>query len=153
MSDNNVEQDQFIKILKEEDRIFKEQQKLEQEKEQESKMIRMKLLEKQAEVQRQAMITSKLDYEKNNVLLQRYATEAAIIKNELDQIDLEMEEIDKQLAELTEKSKNRINKIADQFVLLNKQKNVSLAPLRGKSLGMVKSDDIVEILNNDPEDL
>ena len=148
MSDDLTKQE-FIKLLKEEDKIFREEKEIEEKKRKESELLRLEIFKKEREAEAKQAKTNKLEEEKNNVLLQRYATEASIYKNELEQIDLELEEINKQLTDLLAKSKVRIDKISDQFLLLNKQKNFSLDSIDEKSDKPGISNEIKDIVNNE----
>lgn len=129
----DLTREELIELLKEEDRAMREEEILSEKKKLEGEMLKIEILRKEKEAEEKAMVALKLEEERRINDLQRHATEAAIFKKQLEQTDLQMEEIDKQLAELTDDTKNRINKLATQFIDLNKERNSSLTQLEYKS--------------------
>lgn len=129
----DLTRDELIKLLKEEDRAIQEEAKEIERKKIESDLLRLEILRRQKAAEERAMVSSSLEEKRNINELQKYATEASIYKNELQQSDMKMAEIDRQLAELTDNTKNRINKLANQFVELNKERNASLTSLEVKA--------------------
>lgn len=140
MSEQEMSKEELIKLLQKEDKLLEQEKDIVQKKSEEADYIKARLLKLEKAAEEQRLLEEQLQEEKNINLLQRYASEAKIHKTEITKHESEMDLIDKQIMELTNNSKDRVEKLADQFVELNKTKNKTLTELEFKARNDVEKD-------------
>lgn len=110
---------ELIEQLQEQDVNIKTENAIKNEK---AKEVEDHLTLVQMQYEAQVAKERALEEERKALLLQKYASEVTIYKSEMDKASAAMEEIDKQLIDLIEKTQKRADQLSTQFIDLNKER-------------------------------